>query len=302
MITRPMLAETVKEVDSICFPVLVSPKLDGIRILKINGEIVTRKFKPLPNNYTRLWLEKHVPDGFDGELILRNSDSFNACQSAFMSEDGEPDFKFMVFDYVSSGLDREFQSRLSDLSAVMLDKVWMQIGTLQKIDVVPHYLVASPEELMLKEEEFVSQGFEGLMVRRPSGRYKCGRSTLKEELLLKVKRFEDSEAVVLGMEELMHNENEKEKDELGMSKRSKALSGMVPANTLGKFQVKDVKTGIEFEIGTGLGLTQELRKEIWTNKTDYIGKLIKYKFQPAGVKEKPRFPVWLGFRSEKDMS
>ena len=59
MITRPMLAETVEDVNSINYPVLVSPKLDGIRILKIDGNIVTRKFKPLPNTYTRQWLEKY---------------------------------------------------------------------------------------------------------------------------------------------------------------------------------------------------------------------------------------------------
>ena len=301
MITRPMLAETVEDVNSINYPVLVSPKLDGIRILKIDGNIVTRKFKPLPNTYTRQWLEKYLPDGFDGELILRHDMSFNACQSAFMSQDGEPDFKFMIFDYVSSSLDTEFQYRFADLRETMIKKVWMQIGTLQMLDIVPHYFVNSAEELMVKEAEFVSQGYEGLMLRRPSGKYKCGRSTVKEELLLKVKRFEDSEAVVLDVLELMHNSNEKETDELGMSKRSKAQAGMVPAGMLGKFAVRDIKSGIEFEIGTGLGLTQELRKEIWDNKTKYLGKLVKYKFQPAGVKEKPRFPVWLGFRHEDDL-
>jgi len=301
MITRPMLAETAEDVKTISYPVLVSPKLDGIRILKVNGEILTRKFKPLPNHHTRQWLEKHVPDGFDGELVLRNSDSFNACQSAFMSQDGEPDFKFMIFDYVSSDLNKGFLDRLKELKKTMIEKVWMKVGTLQILGIVPHYVVNSAEELMIKEAEFVSEGYEGLMLRKLDGKYKCGRSTLKEELLLKVKRFEDSEAVVLDVLELMHNSNEKETDELGMSKRSKAQAGMIPAEMLGKFKVRDVKSGVEFEIGTGLGLTQELRKEIWINKDKYLGKLVKYKFQPAGVKDLPRFPVWLGFRHEDDL-
>jgi len=301
MITRPMLAETAEDVTSISYPVMVSPKLDGIRVLKVGGNIVTRKFKPLPNTFTRQWLERYVPDGFDGELVLRNNDSFNACQSAFMSEDGEPDFVFMIFDYVSSDLNKGFRDRFEELRATMLDSVWQQIGTLQKLDIVPHYEVNSAEELMAKEAEFVGKGYEGLMLRRTEGKYKCGRSTLKEELLLKVKRFEDSEAIVLDVLELMHNSNEKEVDELGMSKRSKALAGMIPAGMLGKFKVRDIKSGVEFEIGTGLGLTQEMRKNIWKNKDKYLNKLVKYKFQPAGVKELPRFPVWLGFRDERDM-
>jgi DNA ligase-1 len=218
-----------------------------------------------------------------------------------MSQDGEPDFVFQVFDYVSSDLELGFQDRLKELRESMINKVWMRVGTLQKVDIVPHYLVGSAEELMAKEAEFVNQGFEGLMLRKPVGKYKCGRSTLKEELLLKVKRFEDSEATVLDVLELMHNSNEKETDELGMSKRSKAQAGMIPAGMLGKFKVKDIKSGVEFEIGTGLGLTQELRKDIWDNKGEYLGKLVKYKFQPAGVKDLPRFPVWLGFRHEDDL-
>ncbi len=301
MITRPMLAETAEDLSKIQYPVLVSPKLDGIRILKVDGKIVTRKFIPLPNNYTRKWLEKYIPDGMDGELILRNSKSFNDCQSAFMSEDGEPDFTFVVFDHVTSDLSQPFVERYRGIRKTLEEKVWINVGTLQKVDIVPHYRAVDEEELMSFEKMFVNDGYEGLMIRHPYGKYKCGRSTLKEGLLLKVKRFEDSEAIILDIQELMHNKNEQETDELGLSKRSKSLSGMVPANTLGNFIVRDIKSGVEFEIGTGLGLTQTLRKSIWDNKSSFIGKLVKYKFQPAGIKDKPRFPVFLGFRDERDM-
>ena len=301
MITRPMLAETLEDPSTLEFPVIVSPKLDGIRILKVDGKVLTRKFKPLPNNYTRKWLEEYLPDGFDGELVLKNSKSFNECQSAFMSEAGEPEFVFMAFDYVSSNLDKPFEQRIKEIHPTLVNKVWIRVGTLQKVDIVRQEVVNSIEELMAKEKVYVDAGYEGLMVRKPSGKYKCGRSTLKEALLLKVKRFQDSEAEILYVQELLHNSNEKEIDELGLSKRSKSQDGMIPSGTLGKFVVRDIYSNVEFDVGTGVGLTRELRSHIWTNKESYIGKLIKYKFQPAGVKEKPRFPVFLGFRSEDDL-
>jgi DNA ligase-1 len=32
-----------------------------------------------------------------------------------------------------------------------------------------------------------------------------------------------------------------------------------------------------------------------------LGKIVKYKYQEIGVLEKPRFPVFLGFRDKEDM-
>lgn len=48
-ITKPMLAASLDSLDSVNFPVYVTPKLDGIRCLKVGGEIVSRSFKPIRN-------------------------------------------------------------------------------------------------------------------------------------------------------------------------------------------------------------------------------------------------------------
>jgi DNA ligase-1 len=102
---------------------------------------------------------------------------------------------------------------------------------------------------------------------------------------------------------MMHNDNEAGVDAFGRTKRSHHQENMIEMDTLGKFVVKDEKNfpGVTFEIGTGKGLTQQLRKEIWDNKGDYKGKLVKYKYQDCGTKDLPRFPVWLGFRDPRDM-
>src|SRR5574343_1681886 len=99
MIKRPMLAETVDSIEILKYPVLVSPKIDGIRCIKVDGKALTRKFKPIPNHYIRNWIESNVPDGIDGEIIVNNC-NFNEIQSQVMSEDGEADFKYLIFDYI----------------------------------------------------------------------------------------------------------------------------------------------------------------------------------------------------------
>ena len=136
------------------------------------------------------------------------------------------------------------------------------------------------------------------MLRDPMGTYKFGRSTVRDNILLKVKRFLDDEAVVIDIEEKMHNENEAQKDAFGRTKRSSSILGLVGANTTGTLIVEN-KEGQVFGIGSGLN--DLMRDEIWNNKEKYLGCLVKYKYFPQGVKELPRHPVFLGFRDEDDL-
>ncbi len=293
MITKPMLASAIEDINQIKFPVYASPKLDGIRCLKVNEEIVSRTLKLIPNRYIRDKL-KNLPNGLDGELMLNRPASFQEITSSIMSRDGEPDFIYYVFDYVSSNVNKLFFQRYEELCNFksLLPNM---------VKIVPQQLISSVKDLINYEEQCLLKGFEGIMVRNVSAPYKCGRSTLKEGYLLKLKRFDDSEALVIDMHEMMSNQNEKIKDNLGNSKRSLSKKGLVPAGMLGEFVVKDINNDWDLRLGTGEGLTQELRKEIWNNKDKYIGRFVKYKYQKVGMKELPRFPVWIGFRDEEDM-
>src|ERR1700686_2661693 len=118
-ITKPMLACTLEGMDSIKFPVLATPKLDGIRCLIQNGQAVSRNFKPIQNTHIRTELSKGLPDGLDGELILEGKE-FNEVSSAVMSEDGTPDFRYYVFDYVSGELDQTYTNRMAALDKLKL--------------------------------------------------------------------------------------------------------------------------------------------------------------------------------------
>jgi len=290
MITRPLLAATLEDVNTLRFPVLATPKLDGIRVLKVDGKAVTRKFKPVPNTYIREMLEKYLPDGVDGEVMTPGT--FNDIQSKVMSFDGEPQFSFYMFDYVKDDLGKPYSERVSDMHNAIKTKPTFEVIALKPVK------IHSVEELLAFEKECLRQGYEGVMIRQPDSKYKCGRSTPKEQILMKLKRFLDAEAIVVGFEEKMHNDNIQEKDEFGLSKRSHKKDGLVPANTLGALIVEDQKTKVRFGIGSGFD--DALKKEIWDNRDSYINKLVKYKYQSVGAKDAPRFPVFLGFRSKLD--
>lgn len=292
MITRPLLAATLENVNKLKFPVLATPKLDGIRVLKVDGKAVTRKFKEIPNTHIRNLLEKHLPDNIDGELITPGT--FSEIQSKVMSFDGEPEFIFYAFDYIKDALSDPYDIRVKDL-AVEVQK----INAPFKIVVLMPQLISDIDELLWYEQKCLSEGHEGVMLRTPKGKYKCGRSTEKEQILLKLKRFLDSEAKIVGFEEKLHNENLQERDEFGLSKRSTKKEGLMPADTLGALIVEDIKTKVRF--GLGSGFDDQLKKIIWDNRTKYLNKLVKYKYQSIGSKNAPRFPVFLGFRSELDL-
>lgn len=293
MIQKPMLSGVLDDIGVARFPLMATPKLDGIRCLRVGGQTLSRKFKPIPNKYVQT-CTMNLPDGLDGELMIKDA-SFNQIQSGIMSEDGEPNFEFWVFDYVTD-IKMPYYKRMQQLGALALPKFCKKV-----LPVV----VNNIEELSQLEGVWLSQGFEGVMLRSLTSPYKNGRSTLREHYLLKLKQFKDSEAKVIGFVEQMHNANEAEIDELGHTKRSKHQENMIPAGTLGKFIVVEVGDtpwkGQEFKIGTGEGLTAELRQEIWDNRDKFINKTVTYKYQPHGVKDLPRIPIWKGFRHEGDM-
>ena len=298
MITKPMLAGIVTDFSKIKFPVLATPKIDGIRCLRVYGYSVSRTFKRIPNKHIQQQMQG-LPDGLDGELIIKGG--FQKTTSGIMSRDGEPDFEYWVFDYVPLSYHLNFcgyNARMITLkSECLTNAIYLPVFCKVLYPIELHSL----SNLQQYEKMCLENGHEGIMIRQPNSPYKCGRSTEKEGYLLKIKRFEDAEAVITGFEEQMENCNELGKDELGHAKRSTNKDGKLGKNTLGSFIVKGVKVfhGQEFRIGTGVGLTQELRREIWDNKHRYWGKLITYKYQPCGTLNLPRLPIFKGFRGDE---
>ena len=298
-ITKPMLATKCECPAALKFPVLSTPKLDGFRCLKVGGKALTRSFKPVPNVFVREWIEANLPDGVDGELMLRGG-TFSETAAAIGRRDGQPDFQFHIFDCVFDGrLDEPYRSRVRDLDGLL--------GFMQSDPRSRHLVFVNPVTIhnLAELEEFESKcladGYEGVMVRTPNSPYKCGRSTEREGWLLKIKRFEDSEAEVLETYEGLTNQNAAEQDAFGRTKRGHSQSGMVGRGELGGFVVKHLTTGVEFRVGYNHLAGGIDRVTLWERRDTLIGKVVKFKHQPSGAKDAPRFPQFIGFREAWDM-
>jgi DNA ligase-1 len=285
-IQKPLLAGNF-DPSKAKFPYIATPKIDGIRFLMVNGVAVSRTFKPIRNTYIQSLLSQYLPDGIDGELTC--GDTFQSSTSAVMTIEGEPKFKVWVFDYVDPD---------SEILPFYLRILNIPLNTLPfDYELLSGTTIHSIKEIERYEYICLNRGYEGVMLRDPMGTYKFGRSTVKDNILLKVKRFCDDEAELIAIEEKMSNQNTAEKDAFGRTKRSAALGGMIPTDTTGTLIVRN-KEGQEFGIGSGLN--DLMREEIWNHKEKYIGKLVKYKYFPQGVKDLPRHPVFLGFRDIED--
>jgi DNA ligase-1 len=99
---------------------------------------------------------------------------------------------------------------------------------------------------------------EGVMLKDPKSKYEHRRSYK----LLKVKRFEDGEAKVIG-----HTSHS-------------SCAGM-----LGAVVVRE-KDGTEFKIGSGFDYKQRL-------KPPRIGAIVTFKYQGRSTNGIPRFPIFL---------
>lgn len=306
MIKKPMLAapttgkteeittKNMKLVEA-SLPLLGSPKLDGIRALHTRTHgFVSRKFKPIPNHHIRDWIGSQCPVGLDGELVTFNADgtirTFNEIQGDVMRKAGTPDFKLIVFDsFINPG--HSFVDRL-EKAKQLIDSFHSD----KRVVWLDHVYVHTMAELKAYTEKCLDEGYEGAMFRAPSGLYKEGRSTVKQTWLVKMKLFEDAEGHVIGYEERQHNGNVAKKDATGHTDRPTNKANMVPMGTLGAL-VLQTKWG---ELKVGSGFDDATRQRIWDNQGDYIGKLVTFTYQPFGAKDKPRFPVFKGFRHEDD--
>jgi len=288
---KPLLADDA-DLKKLRYPVLASPKMDGVRATFINGRLMTRSLKPLANR--AIDVEFYSPHPLDGELIVgdpRSKSVFRDTMKVVSAHNADiTDLQFYVFDLVTS--DFPFKDRLAFTIQC--------IQEVRRFVHVPHAMVTNETELLRLEEVMLDQGYEGLMLRDPLGKYKFGRSTVSEGILLKLKRKLRSEAEVIGFEEQMHNGNEAKLDNLGYTERSSHQANKVPMGTLGALKVRDLVSGVDFNIGTGFTFAD--RSEIWSNQEKYLHQIASYEYLPIGVKDRPRHPTFVGWRAREDLS
>ncbi len=275
---KPNLAATLDKLSDCNFPVIVSPKYDGIRATVQNGVVYSRTLKPIPNRHVQEAYRRY--EGCDGELILGDPVDpmcFRNTTSIVMSDDkSAAGIEFHVFDVLD--MNTPYHVRRNDRRVT-----------------VPSKIVTSLAELKSEEERLVKKGWEGIIIRNPDSLYKQGRSTVREGGLLKYKRFFDSEATIIGWHPRYENCNPQEINELGRSKRSTKQAGLVAMDTIGALDV--TWKGQEFSIGSGLDEAEAAK--LWKLRGKLPGMKVKFKYQLASGK--PRFPIYLGLRDDRDM-
>ncbi len=285
------------------YPVLASVKLDGIRALRMNGTLLSRTLKQIPNKSIR---DRSLifPGGFDMELWSPEL-SYNEIESIVMSREHKDSDKiqFALLDQFRI-VDLPYNSRMSDIAC------WYIANAGGRPDIIFNMPVKAYNENELFEyfqsvEE--SQG-EGICFRTVDSPYKQGRSTLKEQYLVKLARFERTELTIIGFEEQLENANDTKRNDVGAMKRSTFGCNMYGKNTLGAFVCCEphlygfpVQFDLSISVGTGVGLTDKLRKEIWDHQDKYLGKTIVVKHKPHNQKDRLRHPIFCGFRSEIDI-
>jgi DNA ligase-1 len=289
---KPMLAATLKDphTDIPKWEDLVaSPKLDGIRAIVRDGVVLSRALKPIPNKYVQHVFSKF--DRLDGELIVGDPvdpAAYRNTMSGVMSIEGEPDVKFWVFDYQDQG---RYLDRFGHIIRYGLEDPLLEVVRTDE--------VLGPDHFLEVYKNYLEIGYEGIMLRSTQAEYKHGRSTLKQGSLIKYKPIQDSEAMVIGFTEKLHNANEATTNELGYTARSSHKANMVPMNTLGALVCSSPEYDEYFQVGTGFD--DATRKYIWENKDDLLNSVITFKHLPYGGKDRPRHPVFKGFREVIDL-
>jgi DNA ligase-1 len=250
--------------------------------------------KPIRSKIVQELFGKPEFNGLDAEVLYGDwaaPNVFNLTTQVVMSTELKDEFdedriRLAVFDDIS--VDDVYHVRLSS-AAERCDG--------SKVALAAQRLINCEKQLLEFEQQCLDAGYEGVMVRSIDGKYKQGRSTAKEGIIGKIKRFSDAEAVVIGFEEKMHNTNEAKTNELGRTQRSQAQEGMVGARTLGALICEC--NGIRFTMGSGFD--DAGRADVWANRDKYLGKLAKFKYFAVGMKDSYRFPIFLGWRDEDDL-
>lgn len=273
----PMLSHDFhKHGNKLPMNVIVSPKLDGMRCyiskdgaFTRNGkEIVAAKFILQDLFYI---FEKYPDLVLDGEIYNHKyKDDFNKIISLskkrvnILSEDWaeiESELEYHIFDaYFFNDPSLTFRDRKNFLESLELENISFRLKLVEQTE-------CKKEEIDSYHEQFLEQGYEGIMVRDPESIYEQKRSYK----LQKYKNFQDEEFEVIGLEEGKGNW----------------------AGKCMKFICK-TKGGVEFEaVPKG---TEDYRKSLLENKQNIIGKMATVKFQNYTPDGSPRFGIVLSIR------
>jgi DNA ligase-1 len=292
LLWKPTLAATLPidpatgdfDYSLIPFPVYASPKEDGFRAMVQSGILVSRNGLSVRNKELQARYGRKEYEGLDGELTdgpPNGEDVFHRTSKIVTKADADAsDVRFNIIDYyLAHGSLKDLHARIDDLKSG--DHIW------HAVTIIPQMPIETVNQLKKFEQQCLKQGFEGVMLRQadqgvyPQKPGKENRSTLREFYLVRMKRFEQADAIIVVVHPLKHNANE---ERTGAGKRSSKKAGMVvDASRVGSATLRDCTSGKEFDTTIG---AERLRT--WKGWPSAIGKKVRYKYQLCGTIDKPR--------------
>jgi len=271
----PMLAKDYKEhKDRISFPAYVQPKLDGVRLIagpvQTDGSILFRSRTDKNSSSSihpdlKKAISKGLPEGIllDGEMYAHNV-AFQDLVHMYKKPDADM-LSYHVYDmYDPENPDLPFEERTRQLQAILSPMARQT----PYIVFVPTKVVRSQAELDAAHVDFVSNGYEGTMVRSRSAPYRMTRTAD----LLKRKDFDTDEFRIVG---------------------AKPGKGAHLGAVVWDLEVPG-KPGSRFHAVMKAPLNE--RRQMFQNKDRYIGKMLTVQFQGKSKEGTPRFPVGIAIR------
>ncbi len=263
----PMLAhDYLKKSHKINYPCYVSRKLDGVRCFAkatdttvlLTSRMGKRYLTPYKICVELMCLREETGiEKFDGELYIHGVLLQDIVGAAKKQKTLTDQLEYHIFD-VPVG-ERGFESRLKDL-----DKIGKAIKKLdlKHIKLVTNTLVESEEEARHVMNDYLDEGYEGLMLRNRYGKYEFGD---RSNDLQKWKDFKDMEVEIVSVREDKNGE--------GVYYCKMVCGKNVECKMIGSFETRNYET---------------CKKN--------IGKWITLKYQALTKDGIPQFPVGIAFR------
>lgn len=267
------------------FPVSVMRKIDGIRALvRLYGNKITMRSK-LNNLYPHLnhikiemnMFLKYLPPNceLDGELYSLNmnfQELTSAVKTIKTQHHRHNEIEYWIFDIIDP------QRMVWEDRYTMLVNAYTKYledgNPSASFRILQAYTANTPEDIDKYHNQFVGEGYEGIIIRR----YGCVEKDRKlaeyrpnrTNSLIKYKFFQDEEVIIIGYESCVGTEE-----------------GAI------KFIVKDVR-GNEFPVRPRGNIND--RKEWFKSGDKFINKQLTIRFQELSTKGVPRFPVGIAIR------
>jgi len=255
-----------KRSKDIQFPCYIQRKFDGTRCVAIPSKgLFSRNKKSYPHLEHITQEINRLPPSFtlDGELY---SDSLNFQEIVGLvkkdtltqnDKSKQLQIKFYVYDIIK---DQPYQLRYTNLQLLFRKYKF------QHLVLVQTELCQDEKQMKQKHDQYVEEGFEGIMLRNKDGAYKGSRSID----LQKYKQFFDAEYEVVGFQE---------------------GQGLEEGCVIWTCKTSDGKIFSCRPRGA-----REDRQEIFLNGQSYVGKKLTVRYQEETNDGLPRFPVGISFR------